>query len=110
MVAQTAALAAAETALNVRQSRLVAAVALIQALGGGWDAAQVPSQRTDRSRQPAQFQPVAAGRHLAAPAETVVRCGPIDRLVTGLDPATKPNFPVAGLDPAIHVLITNAPA
>ena len=60
VVAQTAALSAAQTALNLRQSRLVAAVALIQALGGGWDASQLPSPGTHRSRQPAQFQPAAA--------------------------------------------------
>ena len=72
VVAQTAALADAETALDLRQSRLVAAVALIQALGGGWDASQLPAASEDRSRQPAQFQPAAARRRLAAPAETVV--------------------------------------
>ena len=38
------ALADAETAVNIRQSRLVASVALIEALGGGWDAAQLPSR------------------------------------------------------------------
>src|SRR5262249_40043573 len=44
VVAQATALANEETALNIRQSRLVASAALIQALGGGWDATQLPSR------------------------------------------------------------------
>jgi outer membrane protein TolC len=36
---QTIALGDAETLLTLRQTRLTASVALIQALGGGWDAA-----------------------------------------------------------------------
>lgn len=39
VTAQTVALGDAQTLLGIRQSRLVAGVALIQALGGGWDAA-----------------------------------------------------------------------
>jgi NodT family efflux transporter outer membrane factor (OMF) lipoprotein len=39
---QTALLSAQQTELTVRQSRLVASVALIQALGGGWEAAELP--------------------------------------------------------------------
>jgi len=57
VVAQTAALAAAETALNLRQSRLVAAVALIQALGGGWDASQLPSRDRIESDAPLDLNP-----------------------------------------------------
>ena len=41
VTAQTIALADAQTLLTIRQSRLVASVALIQALGGGWDAASL---------------------------------------------------------------------
>jgi NodT family efflux transporter outer membrane factor (OMF) lipoprotein len=58
VVAQTAALGAAETALNLRQSRLVAAVALIQALGGGWDASQLPPQEKIESDSPLNFNPL----------------------------------------------------
>jgi NodT family efflux transporter outer membrane factor (OMF) lipoprotein len=38
VTAQTIALADAQTLLTIRQSRMVASVALIQALGGGWSA------------------------------------------------------------------------
>jgi NodT family efflux transporter outer membrane factor (OMF) lipoprotein len=58
VVAQTAALTNAEAALSVRQSRLVASVALIQALGGGWDAAQVPDREHIESDSPLNFSPL----------------------------------------------------
>jgi NodT family efflux transporter outer membrane factor (OMF) lipoprotein len=58
IVAQTAALANAETALNIRQSRLVAAVALIQALGGGWDRSQLPDRGRVESDAPVDFSPL----------------------------------------------------
>jgi len=43
VVAQTATLSNAETALTVRESRLTASVALLQSLGGGWDGTQLPT-------------------------------------------------------------------
>jgi outer membrane protein TolC len=43
ITAQTVALGNAQTALNIQQARLAASVALIQGLGGGWDAAQLPA-------------------------------------------------------------------
>jgi NodT family efflux transporter outer membrane factor (OMF) lipoprotein len=58
VVAQTAALNNAVTALNARQARLVAAVALIQALGGGWDAAQLPGRARIESDVPLNFSPL----------------------------------------------------
>ncbi len=57
VVAQTAALTNAEAALSVRQSRLLAGVALIQALGGGWDASQVPDRARIESDSPLNFSP-----------------------------------------------------
>src|SRR4029077_19105710 len=58
VVAQTAALGNAETAVNLRQSRLLAAVALIQALGGGWDAAALPGRDQIEADQPLNFSPL----------------------------------------------------
>src|SRR6266851_3071898 len=58
VVAQTTALTNAQAALTVRQSRLVASVALIEALGGGWDASQVPSREQIESDSPLNFNPL----------------------------------------------------
>src|SRR5438132_3017103 len=57
IVADQTALANAETAVNLRQSRLVASAALIQALGGGWDAAQLPSRNQIEEEAPLNFSP-----------------------------------------------------
>ena len=43
--AQTARLNAEQTALNVLSNRLTASVALIQDLGGGWDASQLTAKK-----------------------------------------------------------------
>jgi NodT family efflux transporter outer membrane factor (OMF) lipoprotein len=43
ITAQTTRLAAEETALTVLSSRLQASVALVEALGGGWNASELPS-------------------------------------------------------------------
>lgn len=58
IVAETTALADAENAVNIRQSRLVASVALIQALGGGWDASQLPSRDRIERDNPLDFSPL----------------------------------------------------
>jgi NodT family efflux transporter outer membrane factor (OMF) lipoprotein len=57
IVAQQTALANAETAVNIRQGRLVASAALIQALGGGWDASQLPSRERIEEDAPLNFNP-----------------------------------------------------
>jgi outer membrane protein TolC len=44
ITAQVTLLTDQETALLVRENRLIASVALVQALGGGWDTSQLPSQ------------------------------------------------------------------
>jgi len=48
ITAQTTALSDEETALSVRQTRLTDSVALIEALGGGWDTTQLPDGDTLR--------------------------------------------------------------
>ncbi|MBV8888822.1 MAG: efflux transporter outer membrane subunit [Alphaproteobacteria bacterium] len=58
IVAQQTALANAETALNLRESRLTAAAALIQALGGGWDVTQLPARDRIESDVPLDFSPL----------------------------------------------------
>jgi outer membrane protein TolC len=45
VTAQAIALGDAQTLLGIRQSRLVASVALIQALGGGWKAASIGTRQ-----------------------------------------------------------------
>jgi NodT family efflux transporter outer membrane factor (OMF) lipoprotein len=57
VVADQTALANAETAVNIRQSRLVASAALIQALGGGWDTTQLPSRERIEESAPLNFSP-----------------------------------------------------
>jgi NodT family efflux transporter outer membrane factor (OMF) lipoprotein len=44
ITAQANSLASQQSALTILQSRLVASVNLIEALGGGWDTAQLPSE------------------------------------------------------------------
>jgi len=58
VVAQATALANEETALNIRQSRLVASAALIQDLGGGWDVTQLPSRERIEEEAPLNFSPL----------------------------------------------------
>jgi NodT family efflux transporter outer membrane factor (OMF) lipoprotein len=58
VVAETAALGNAETAINIRQSRLLASVGLIQALGGGWDASQLPNRDRIEADSPLNFSPL----------------------------------------------------
>jgi outer membrane protein TolC len=42
ITAQTTSLQSEQVALNILQSRLAASVSLIGALGGGWNASQLP--------------------------------------------------------------------
>jgi len=44
ITAQAALLTDQENALQVQEGRLLASVALVEALGGGWDTSQLPSQ------------------------------------------------------------------
>jgi NodT family efflux transporter outer membrane factor (OMF) lipoprotein len=58
IVAEQTALADEETAANIRQSRLVASVALIEALGGGWEASQMPTPAAVEHQNPLNFSPL----------------------------------------------------
>ena len=58
IVAETTALNDAVSEVNIRQSRLTASVALIQALGGGWSAAELPSRAAIESDAPLDFNPL----------------------------------------------------
>jgi NodT family efflux transporter outer membrane factor (OMF) lipoprotein len=57
VVAETTALSNAVSVLNIRQSRLLATVALIQALGGGWNAGQLPDRDRIERDAPLTFNP-----------------------------------------------------
>jgi len=52
IVAQTTLLSDQQTAVNFRMQEMVASVQLIKALGGGWDAAQIPSSKEIRAGTP----------------------------------------------------------
>jgi len=50
IVAQTTLLNGQQTAVNFRMQEMVASVQLIKALGGGWDAARIPSPKEIRAQ------------------------------------------------------------
>jgi NodT family efflux transporter outer membrane factor (OMF) lipoprotein len=58
IVAEQTALTDAETALTIRENRLVASASLIQALGGGWSAAELPNRDEIETRAPLDFNPL----------------------------------------------------
>jgi NodT family efflux transporter outer membrane factor (OMF) lipoprotein len=53
ITAQTALLTNQQTAVNLRRQQMTASVQLIEALGGGWDAAQLPSTKDVSEVRPA---------------------------------------------------------
>ncbi|HEY3645714.1 MAG TPA: efflux transporter outer membrane subunit [Gammaproteobacteria bacterium] len=57
VVAETTELNEQQTAFTIRANRLIASVALVEALGGGWDPAQTPKV----SREATNAQPGTAG-------------------------------------------------
>jgi NodT family efflux transporter outer membrane factor (OMF) lipoprotein len=58
VVAEQTALTDAETALTIRQNRLLASANLIQALGGGWSRQELPNRETIEARAPLNFNPL----------------------------------------------------
>jgi NodT family efflux transporter outer membrane factor (OMF) lipoprotein len=58
IVAEQTALTDAETALSIRESRLVASASLIQALGGGWRADELPNREEIDTSAPLDFNPL----------------------------------------------------
>jgi NodT family efflux transporter outer membrane factor (OMF) lipoprotein len=60
IVAETTALNDAVTAIDIRQSRLTASVALIEALGGGWQSALLPTRERIEADSPLNFSPFPA--------------------------------------------------
>jgi outer membrane protein TolC len=58
IVAEQTALTDAETALTIRENRLVASASLIQALGGGWGTAQLPGRGAIEEAAPLNFNPL----------------------------------------------------
>jgi NodT family efflux transporter outer membrane factor (OMF) lipoprotein len=57
ITAQTTRLSNEETALSIQQSRLLASVALVEALGGGWSAGDLPGVEQVKSSGPSLFAP-----------------------------------------------------
>ena len=53
ITAQTALLTNQQSAVNLRRDQMTASVQLIEALGGGWDAAQLPSMKEVSEATPA---------------------------------------------------------
>jgi outer membrane protein TolC len=58
IVAEQTALTDAETALTIRENQLVASASLIQALGGGWNASQLPGREEIEQAAPLNFNPL----------------------------------------------------
>ncbi len=58
IVAEQTALTDAETALTIRQNRLLASADLIQALGGGWKKQELPNRERIEAHAPLDFNPL----------------------------------------------------
>ena len=58
IVAEETQLSNEETALTIRENRLVASASLIQALGGGWNAYELPNRGQIEQAAPLNFNPL----------------------------------------------------
>ncbi len=88
IVAEQTALADAETALTIREDRLVASASLVQALGGGWNAVQLPSRGHIENEAPLNFNPLP-------PILPVQGQEPQSSDIRGQDPRSQVNSPMA---------------
>ena len=52
ITAEVTALSNAQTALQIQQSRILDSVSLVEALGGGWDASELPSKGSMQTDNP----------------------------------------------------------
>jgi NodT family efflux transporter outer membrane factor (OMF) lipoprotein len=57
ITSQTTLLSNQQTAVNLRLQQMIASVQLIEALGGGWDASQLPSQQALVSTSTSPYKP-----------------------------------------------------
>jgi NodT family efflux transporter outer membrane factor (OMF) lipoprotein len=80
-VAQTTLLNTQQRAVSLREQQMVASVQLVEALGGGWDANELPTPQQIISRQPARPEEQTAAEPLAAQADILPgrRSGPGSR-------------------------------
>lgn len=89
VTAQTTALGDEETAVNLRETRFVASVNLIEALGGGWNVSQLPTAGQVESDT---SQPAPVSQPAATPASSPV---PPRALAPPNPPPVKPAPPPA---------------
>jgi outer membrane protein TolC len=59
LTAQTSLLSNKQTAVNLRIQQMTSSVQLVEALGGGWDAGQLPSGKQVASGNPATPPPTS---------------------------------------------------
>jgi NodT family efflux transporter outer membrane factor (OMF) lipoprotein len=57
LTAQTSLLSNKQTAVNLRTQQMTSSVQLVEALGGGWEASQLPSQKDVAAQQPSNPPP-----------------------------------------------------
>lgn len=78
ITAQATALSNEETAVNLRQTRLVASVDLVEALGGGWNVSKLPTadQVESDTSEPAPVSPPTVTPAAAAPPPPLAPANP----------------------------------
>lgn len=82
--AQTTLLSTQQTAVTLREQQMVASVKLVEALGGGWDANELPTQQQIISRQPVvavRADPVGTGAMHVTDTPRVVSPSPATGLI-----------------------------